>query len=99
MRKARLTTWLCQRYRSAHLTSRFSQGSYSASAADASLGHHQGHGDAASRGGEELTRGCVVESGGFFQNAHCPLRQLLILRVEVDHQVAVDVTETGHRSG
>src|SRR5216683_1534394 len=99
MRKACLATWLCQRYGSANLTSRFSQGSCSASAADASLGHHQGYGNAPSCGGKEFACCCVVESRGFFQDAHCALQQLLVLRVKVDHQVAVNVAESRHRAG
>src|ERR1700687_601146 len=89
----------CQRYRSAYLTSRFSQRSCSASAADASLSHHQGHGNAASRGGKKLACCCAVESRNFFQDAHCALQQLLVLCMKVDHQVAVDVAETRHRAG
>src|SRR4029077_12139599 len=97
--KARWLHGLCQRYRSSHLTSRFFQRNCSASTADSSLGYHQGQGNSPSRGGEELACCCTVESRGLFQDAHSAFDQLLVLRVEVDHQVAVNVAETSHCPG
>src|SRR5260221_8520917 len=87
----------CDRF--ADLAGGLLEGRCSASAADASLGDQQGHGNVASCCGEELACCCKVESRGFFQDAHGALQHLLVLRVQVDHQVAVEVTETGHRPG
>src|SRR5580658_3601394 len=61
--------------------------------------HYYGYGSSVAGGFEGARGGFVIGSGGLFDDADGALDELLVLRPDVDHEVAVDVAEARHRSG
>src|SRR5580704_9149797 len=65
----------------------------------ASLGHHNGHLNAAAGSVQRFHARFVAESRGLHHDANAALRQLTVLEMDIDHQVFIDEADAGHRSG
>src|ERR1035437_7847226 len=61
--------------------------------------HHDRDRGSIAGGFESLARRVVIGCGGLFEDADGALDEFLILGPNVDHEVAIDVAETGHGSG
>src|SRR5579864_755940 len=63
------------------------------------LEHDQRDRHLATGGFEGLGRGLPVYPGCLLQDAEAALDQLLVGRTDIDHQIAIDVSEPGHGAG
>src|SRR5882757_7312275 len=66
---------------------------------DVGLEHDDGNGDEFSRGLDGADGGVAVDLADLHEDADAALDQLRVLHVHVDHEVVVDVAETGHGAG
>src|SRR5258708_10470759 len=66
---------------------------------DVGFEHDYCYGDALAGGLDGADRGVAVDVADLHQDANAALDQLRVLHVHVDHEVVVDVAETGHGAG
>src|SRR6201981_2960321 len=72
------------------------QGLGSLGAGDAGCQHDEGDGDVVSGGFQGIVSLLAINIGGVLEDGDSALGKLAVLQTQIDHEVAVDVAETGH---
>src|SRR5216684_9402266 len=95
-RWARILHSFCQGCGSADVASGFFQGGAGLGAGNASGQHDQRDWRVVAGGGKTTPGSFAIGSADAFENSDGALNKLLISRQDVDHEVAVDVSQASH---
>src|SRR5438309_57593 len=72
------------------------QGLGSLGAGDTGFQHDEGDGDVVAGGFQGIVSLLAIDIGGVLEDGDSALGKLAVLQTQIDHEVAIDVAETGH---